>query len=128
MTSIKDSRYVYKVVNFNLRVIDGDTIDCNVDVGFKITNFHRFRLLGYDAPETFRPSSESERQKGILVKEKLNELCALALADKALYVKSIGNADVYGRYLGEFYCSSDTETYSINERINEYMISNNLLK
>ena len=34
-----------------IRVVDGDTLDLRVDLGFCMTTVQRFRLLGYDAPE-----------------------------------------------------------------------------
>lgn len=38
-----------------VRVVDGDTLDLDVDLGFRTHVFERFRLLGYAAPETREP-------------------------------------------------------------------------
>lgn len=54
--------YNYKAVVE--RVVDGDTYDLIVDVGFSVTIKHRFRLNGIDTPETWRPKTEAEREHG----------------------------------------------------------------
>lgn len=56
------SLYVYKAVC--TRVIDGDTIDCSVDLGFGIYSTMRFRLENIDTAETWRPKTEAERAHG----------------------------------------------------------------
>lgn len=48
-----------------LRVVDADTFDLLVDVGFNITIKKRFRLNGVDAPETWRPTTEAEKEHGM---------------------------------------------------------------
>ena len=47
-----------------IRVVDGDTIDALIDVGFGITVNQRLRILNLDTPEKFRPSCESEKMHG----------------------------------------------------------------
>ena len=48
--------YKAKVV----RVVDGDTVDLKVDLGFHISANERFRIKDIDTPEIWRPSCESE--------------------------------------------------------------------
>lgn len=48
-----------------LRVVDADTFDMLIDVGFSITIKKRFRLAGVDAPETWRPTTEAEKVHGM---------------------------------------------------------------
>lgn len=50
------------------KVIDGDTYDAVVDLGFKINLSVRIRLLGIDTPETYRPSCDEEYNHGIKAK------------------------------------------------------------
>lgn len=49
--------YVYKVTDV-VRVVDGDTIDARLGLGFGITAAFRFRLLGVDTPESFGRAAE----------------------------------------------------------------------
>ncbi len=52
--------YWAKITN----VVDADTFDADVDLGFYVTVHMRFRLNAYDAPETWRPVNEAERTHG----------------------------------------------------------------
>lgn len=55
------------------RVIDGDTLDVEIDLGFKVYHRTRIRLYGIDTPET-RTRDLEEKQKGFKAKERLIEL------------------------------------------------------
>ena len=55
--------YQYKIKKFN-RVIDGDTVDLDIDLGFSLTISHRVRLKDINAPET-RTLNLEEKKKGI---------------------------------------------------------------
>ena len=68
-------------------VIDGDTIDI-ADV--------RYRLIGFDTPETYRPECDSERQRGDQATARLRALIDVA-SEVALNVQQ--NRDKYGRWL-----------------------------
>lgn len=54
--------YVYNVEI--LRILDGDTFECEVDLGFSTFKKTKVRLLGVDTPETYRPSNEAEKYHG----------------------------------------------------------------
>lgn len=84
--------YVYKGVV--TRVVDADTVDAELDLGFGITMAQRFRINDYDAPETFRPRNEAEKIHGKEATERANEL----LMGKTLYFKSSKVPGIYGRY------------------------------
>lgn len=58
--------YEYKALV--TRVVDGDTFDAEVDLGFHVKVKHRFRLMGIDTPETYRPQNEAELQHGLKAK------------------------------------------------------------
>lgn len=83
--------YTYRALVEN--VVDGDTMDLAVDVGFSVTFRHRFRVAKYDAPESWRPKTEAERDHGKL---------ARAMAIKLLQGKTVTvttyKEDVYARY------------------------------
>ena len=55
------------------RVIDGDTIDANIDLGFDITVHKRIRLAGIDTPES-RTRDLEEKKRGLASKARLIEL------------------------------------------------------
>lgn len=85
---------MYKYRCTVLRVVDGDTIDCNVDVGFHISITMRFRLAGINAPEMKTPN-------GPKAKARLMELMPVG------YILSVDTnkdrKEKYGRYLGTFW-------------------------
>lgn len=82
--------YTAKVV----RVVDADTFDAAVDLGFHITVNERFRVLDYDAPETWRPRNEAEREHGEAATKRAVEL----LQDKLVILDTFKNADIYARW------------------------------
>ena len=87
--------YCYKATC--IRVVDGDTVDLSVDLGFNIHMAHRFRLRGIDTPEIFGVSKESaEFERGQASKVRMQEL----LMGKDLELKTEKDrTDKYGRYL-----------------------------
>lgn len=121
---MKMNPYFYRVTVD--RVLDGDTLDAVFDLGFNITNKVRVRLMGYDAPETWRPSSDAEMQAGLAVKAELTRLVTVH-ADR-LYCEST-NIDLYGRSSGIIHFKDDAgELHSINAMVIEYMTTNHLTK
>ena len=59
--------YEYRVKKV-IAIVDGDTIDVDIDLGFGITISHRVRLKGIDAAET-RTTDAEEKSKGLAAKE-----------------------------------------------------------
>jgi micrococcal nuclease len=92
-TNIKP--YVYKARITN--VVDGDTIDAIVDVGFKMTTTQRLRFLGVDAAE-LRDKSDEQRNKALLAKAYV--ISHLLNKDALIETKK---SDVFGRYLATVY-------------------------
>jgi micrococcal nuclease len=82
-----------------IRVIDGDTIDAWIDLGFKISIRRRIRLWGIDAPET-RTKDLLEKAEGIKAKARVKDV--LDGVGGQFKLRSIG-VDKYGRCLGEIY-------------------------
>lgn len=82
------------------RIIDGDTLDCILDLGFDVKlHKQRVRLAGIDTPEsrinTKRyPDRAEEKVLGLKAKERLKELCG-----GKFKIKSLGKGK-YGRILG----------------------------
>ena len=83
-----------------LRVVDGDTVDVRIDLGFKVHFNVRVRLYGLNAPET-RTRDKKEKIRGLAAKERLEELCK----DGRIIVKSHG-VGKFGRCLGELKTTS----------------------
>jgi len=101
--------YHYKIKKIN-RVVDGDTIDLDIDLGFSITVSHRVRLKDIDAPET-RTKDLAEKEKGIEAKAWLEK----ELSREGEWIIETHKEDKYGRILGTLYCVGDATT--INERM-----------
>lgn len=94
--------YVRKVEN----VIDGDTIDVLIDLGFDILFASRVRLAGIDTPES-RTKDIAEKALGLEAKEYLKK----ALKDaKSVVIKTekMDSSEKYGRILGWVYINGDT--------------------
>ena len=76
------------------RVVDGDTYDITVSLGFDINVKVRFRLKGVDTPETWRPKTEAEKEHGALATQAVKDLIEGEYVTINTYRK-----DKYGRYL-----------------------------
>ena len=79
-----------------IKIIDGDTIDAQVDLGFKVHHNVRIRLFGINTPEV-RTRDAEEKVRGKAATERVREL--LSGADR-LILKSHGIGK-FGRCLGE---------------------------
>jgi micrococcal nuclease len=94
--------YVRKVEN----IVDGDTIDVLIDLGFDILFQSRVRLAGIDTPES-RTKDLKEKALGLESKEYLKK----ALKDaKSVVIKTekMDSSEKYGRILGWVYVNGDT--------------------
>ena len=101
--------YQYKVKKIN-RIIDGDTVDLDIDLGFGVTLSHRVRLKDVNAAETKTLDLE-EKAKGLAAKEWLKK----ELSREGEWIIETVKEDKYGRILGTLYCVGDPIT--INERM-----------
>lgn len=103
--------YVRKVEN----VVDGDTIDVLIDLGFDILFKSRVRLAGIDTPES-RTRDLAEKKLGLESKEYIKKLLKDA---KSVIIKTekINSTEKFGRILGWLYINEDTVS------INDHMIN-----
>jgi micrococcal nuclease len=101
--------YQYKIKKIK-RIIDGDTIDIDIDLGFNLTISHRVRLKGINAAET-RTKDLKEKAEGIKARLWLEK----ELAREGEWVIETHKEDKYGRILGTLYLTGDSIT--INEKI-----------
>ena len=92
--------YIYRVKQV-LKVVDGDTIDADIDLGFDISLTKRVRLSGVDTPES-RTTDLKEKELGLEVKEWLKKNLD---GKKNILIKTElpDSTEKYGRILGKLY-------------------------
>jgi micrococcal nuclease len=94
-------------------VVDGDTIDVIIDLGFDILFASRVRLAGIDTPES-RTTDKAEKVLGLEAKEYLKKHLKDA---KSVVIKTekMDSSEKYGRILGWVYINGDT--VSLNDKM-----------
>ena len=113
---IKMEKYIYRAKL--VKVVDGDTIDALIDVGFDIWIKKRIRYKGIDTWES-RTRDLDEKKKGLAAKARNKELLE-SVSNKSGYfrIKSYGTGK-YGRVLADIFVQ-DKEGNSIN--VNQQLI------
>ena len=112
----RKSCYNFRITEIN-RVVDGDTIDVTIDLGFDLYKKERVRVAGIDTPEK-RTRDLEEKALGIdatnWLKEKLESTIA---GDDELSIRTelVGGVGKYGRLLGWLYVGD--EDVSLNEQM-----------
>jgi micrococcal nuclease len=106
--------YEYRVKTLT-NVVDGDTIDVVIDLGFDISFTSRVRLAGIDTPES-RTKDLKEKALGLESKEYLKKKLENA---KNIVIKTekVNSSEKYGRILAWIYL--DGETKSVNHEMIE---------
>jgi len=97
------------------RVIDGDTVDATIDLGFDTWKKTRIRFYGINTPES-RTRDLEEKKRGLAAKDRLVEI--LKANDNKFILKSHG-VGKYGRCLGELYVETLGEVSVQQTLINE---------
>ena len=92
----KPSPYSYRVKSIK-KIIDGDTFDCIMDLGFDVLLEARVRMMGIDTPES-RTRDLEEKKFGLLAKEYLTE--KLATEDIIVTTEVDNEKGKFGRILG----------------------------
>ena len=114
----RKSCYNFRVVEIN-RVLDGDTIDVTIDLGFDLYKKERVRVAGVDTPEK-RTKDDEEKALGYDATHWLEEKLEGAISgDDDLIIRTdlVGGMGKYGRLLGWLYIG-DAEV-SLNEQMIE---------
>ena len=114
----RKSCYNFRVVEIN-RVLDGDTIDVTIDLGFDLYKKERVRVAGVDTPEK-RTRDLEEKALGIDATNWLKEKLEGALAgddDLVIRTELVGGVGKYGRLLGWLYLGDGS--LSLNEQMIE---------
>ena len=112
--SDKPSPYSYRVKSIK-KIIDGDTFDCIMDLGFDVLLEARVRMMGIDTPES-RTRDLEEKKFGLLAKEYLTE--KLATEDLIVTTEVDNEKGKFGRILGWVWANG------IN--VNQNMIDENM--
>jgi micrococcal nuclease len=112
--SLRDP-YIYRIKQI-LKVVDGDTIDADIDLGFDISLSKRIRLAAVDTPES-RTSDANEKKYGLESKEWLKHKVENA---KNILIKTElpDSTEKYGRIIGHLFIN-DQETSLNNQMIVE---------
>lgn len=103
--------YQYSATVIN--IVDGDTVDLNIDLGFHIWVTKRVRLSGIDAPERFTADGKTTTE---FVKQ------FIPVGSKVFIKTSLDGSDKYGRVLGEIYRPEELKS------LNKVLLENNLAK
>ena len=114
----RKSCYNFRVIEIN-RVLDGDTIDVTIDLGFDLFKKERVRVAGVDTPEK-RTRNLEEKALGIDATNWLKEKLEGAVAgddDLVIRTELVGGVGKYGRLLGWLYIGTDD--LSLNEQMIE---------
>ena len=111
MADTKDP-YVYRIKSIT-KVVDGDTIDANIDLGFDISLTKRIRLAGIDSPES-RTTNLKEKALGLETKEWLKKTLEDA-KDILIKTEKPDSTEKYGRIIGHLYING--EETSINNQM-----------
>ena len=114
----RKSCYNFRVIEIN-RVVDGDTIDVTIDLGFDLYKKERVRVAGVDTPEK-RTRDLDEKELGIDATNWMKEQLEGAIdGDDDLIIRTelVGGMGKYGRLLGWLYIG-DAEL-SLNEMMIE---------
>ena len=98
-----------------VKVVDGDTVDVDIDLGFGVwLHKERIRMLGIDTPES-RTRDQIEKKFGLLAKNFLQKM----LHDNNIILKTSKDKEgKFGRILGELWIENDKIS------INEHLVNN----
>lgn len=99
--------YEYRVKQV-LRVVDGDTIDVDLDLGFNISYTQRVRLAGIDTPES-RTTDKAEKVLGLEVKKHLADLLKSS-TQIVIRTEKPDSTEKYGRILGWIFLDGSSES------------------
>jgi micrococcal nuclease len=110
--------YQYKVKNVN-DVVDGDTLDVTIDLGFDISFSSRVRLNGIDTPES-RTTDLEEKKMGLYAKTWLKHTL-ISARNIIIETEKPDSTEKYGRILATLYINDDKT--SVNDKMIELGIA-----
>jgi len=107
--------YIYRIKSVG-KVVDGDTIDADIDLGFDISLTKRIRLAGIDTPES-RTADANEKKLGLEAKDWLKHRLQFA-KDIIIKTELPDSTEKYGRIIGHLFINGE-ETSLNNQMIEE---------
>ena len=105
--------YIYRIKSIT-KVVDGDTIDADIDLGFDISLTKRIRLAGIDTPES-RTTNLKEKAMGLESKEWIKKALEGA-KDILIKTEKPDSTEKYGRIIGHLFINGQ-ETSLNNQMI-----------
>ena len=114
----RKSCYNFRVISID-RVLDGDTIDVTIDLGFDLFKKERVRIAGVDTPEK-RTKNLEEKALGLDATNWLKDQLEGAISgddDLVIRTELVGGVGKYGRLLG--WCYIGDSAVSLNEMMIE---------
>lgn len=108
--------YTYRIKKIN-SVTDGDTIDCDIDLGFDISLNQKIRLAGIDTPES-KTKDLNEKKYGLEAKEYLKSKLSEYKGQLIIRAEKPDSTEKYGRIIGWLYLGDEIKT-----SLNELMVS-----
>ena len=103
-----------------IRVIDGDTVDAEIDLGFGVYMKQRVRLYGINTPDS-RSKEQEERERGLASKQRLTEI----LTREFIVETILNKRGKFGRILGILYVEQED---GIRNNINETLVKEGFAK
>lgn len=114
---------MYKYNALITRVIDGDTFEATVDLGFYVFVKLTLRLQEINTPETWRPETEAERYHGELATKFVSDL----ILNKNVIIESTG-LGIYGRWNAIVYLQDNQKLSNLLESSNLSKLDNDFYK
>lgn len=105
---------VYEYVIANPRIIDGDTIECDVGLGFGMWKRETFRLYGINTPEI----RGDDKVAGYAAKDYLQKY--IENSDETVIRTIKDKQGKYGRYLAIIICTRGDIKYNVNDLLLEF--------
>ena len=112
--------YEYKIKEID-RIIDGDTVDATIDLGFDVLYKTRVRLYGINTPET-RTKELEEKAKGLAAKERLNEIINKAVHMGHHLILQTKEKGKFGRYLGVIIIEDCRPDHDTRTDVNQLLV------
>ena len=110
---VKKHGYSCKLV----RVVDGDTCDAMIDLGFDVWVKNRIRFYGVDTWES-RTRDLEEKKKGLAAKSRVTELLEIVSTKRGYFRLKSHGVGKYGRVLGEIFIEDkEGKQYNINKTL-----------
>jgi len=112
--------YEYKIKEID-RIVDGDTVDATIDLGFDVLYKTRVRLYGINTPET-RTKDLEEKAKGLAAKERLNEIINKAVHMGHHLILQTKEKGKFGRYLGVIIIEDCRPDHDTRTDVNQMLV------